>query len=135
MSKEIEVSKKMDEEQLENKIAFQIGFLIYSNKIVGDVIRDLKRIALEYSEQFKSDYSESGSVFPSEFLEKNTTQPFEYIIGVSTCDKKEMVFCLSRKNEKGIEILLSKVSQDETSFKNEVKLLSELFKAKIVRTH
>jgi hypothetical protein len=57
MSKEIEVSEKMDEEQLENKIAFQIGFLLYSKKKAGDVIRDLKNIALKYSEQFKSDFS------------------------------------------------------------------------------
>lgn len=49
----------MDEEKLENKIAFQIGFLIHSGKNPNDVIRDLKIIALEYAEQFKYDYSKN----------------------------------------------------------------------------
>lgn len=44
----------MTEEDLENKIAFQIGFLIHSGKNPNDVIRDLKAIALKYSEQFKN---------------------------------------------------------------------------------
>lgn len=43
----------MDIEKLENKIAFQIVFLIHSRKDPNNVIRDLKAIALEYAEQFQ----------------------------------------------------------------------------------
>ena len=43
----------MDVEKLENKITFQIGFLIHSGKNPNDVIRDLKAIALEYAKQFQ----------------------------------------------------------------------------------
>ena len=49
----------MEIEKLENKIGFQIGFLMYSGKNQNDVVRDLKAIALEYAEQFKYDYSKN----------------------------------------------------------------------------
>lgn len=75
-----------------------------------------------------------NSVFPKHLLDKITTEPFDYFLGVDTYDKKAMALCLSRKTEKGVEILLSKVSQDEVSFENEVKLLSELFNANVLRT-
>lgn len=75
-----------------------------------------------------------NSVFPKHLLEKLATEPFDYFLGVDTYDKKAMALCLSRKTEKGVEILLSKVSQDEVSFENEVKLLSELFNARVLRS-
>lgn len=75
-----------------------------------------------------------NSFFPKHLLDKITTEPFDYFLGVDTYDKKAMALCLSRKTEKGVEILLSKVSQDEVSFENEVKLLSELFNANVLRT-
>ena len=75
-----------------------------------------------------------NSVIPKHLLEKLTTEPFDYFLGVDTYDKKAMALCLSRKTEKGVEILLSKVSQDEVSFENEVKLLSELFNANVLRS-
>ena len=52
-------NEKITEETLENKIGFQIGFLIYSGKHPNDVINDLKAIAIEYAEQFKYDFSKS----------------------------------------------------------------------------
>ena len=82
------------------------------------------------SERTKTD----NSVFPKHLLDNITTEPVDYFLGVDTYDKKAMALCLSRKTEKGVEILLSKVSQDELSFENEVKLLSELFNANVLRT-
>jgi hypothetical protein len=35
-------------QKLENKIAFQIGFLIYSNKCPDQVIKDLVKICIDY---------------------------------------------------------------------------------------
>ncbi|WP_329805437.1 hypothetical protein [Flavobacterium facile] len=43
----------MNVDTLENKIGFQISFLIHSGKPIEDTIRDLKLIALEYAEQYK----------------------------------------------------------------------------------
>ena len=82
------------------------------------------------SERTKTD----NSVFPKHLLDNITTELVDYFLGVDTYDKKAMALCLSRKTEKGVEILLSKVSQDEVSFENEVKLLSELFNANVLRT-
>lgn len=38
----------MSVENLENKIGFQIGFLIHSGKSVEATIEDLKKIAIDY---------------------------------------------------------------------------------------
>ncbi|KIQ22657.1 hypothetical protein RT99_06005 [Flavobacterium sp. MEB061] len=40
-------------EILENKIAFQIGFLEFSGKLPEEIISDLKALAIDYAEQFK----------------------------------------------------------------------------------
>ncbi len=47
----------MSEEQLENKIGFQIGFLLYSGMSKEDAVKHLKEIAIDYAEQFKYDFS------------------------------------------------------------------------------
>ena len=59
----------MDIEKLENKIAFQIGFLIYSGKNPNDVIRDLKIIALEYAKQFQKEETQKCNVCGQQFDE------------------------------------------------------------------
>lgn len=74
-----------------------------------------------------------NNIFSKELLEKAIIEPVNYFLGVDTYDKKAMALCLSRKTEKGVEILLSKVSQDEISFENEVKILAELFNANVLR--
>jgi len=43
----------MDLQKLENKIGFQLSFLIVSGKTGDQVIQDLKQIAIDYAEQFK----------------------------------------------------------------------------------
>lgn len=53
----------MIEKELENKIGFQIGFLLYSALSPKDVIEHLKQIAIDYAEQFKektNDYEEDS---------------------------------------------------------------------------
>lgn len=47
----------MTPEQLENKIGFQIGFLLLSGMPPKDAIEHLKQIAIDYAEQFKYDFS------------------------------------------------------------------------------
>ena len=41
------------EQELENSIGMQIGFLLYSDKSAGNVVEDLKQIAIDYADQFK----------------------------------------------------------------------------------
>jgi hypothetical protein len=43
----------MTQEDLENKIGFQIGFLFYSRKSIESTIESLKQIALDYAKQFQ----------------------------------------------------------------------------------
>ena len=47
----------MTKEQLEHNISFEIRCLIYEGKPQHNVVRNLKRLAIDYAEQFKYDYS------------------------------------------------------------------------------
>jgi hypothetical protein len=49
----------MNIEQLENKIGFQIGFLLYSGMAKEQAVEHLKQIAIDYAEQFKYDFSKN----------------------------------------------------------------------------
>lgn len=75
-----------------------------------------------------------NSIFPKHLLNNAITKPIDYFLGVDTYDKKALSLCLTKKTDKGMEVLLSRVSQDEVSFENEVMLLSELFNANVLRT-
>lgn len=44
----------MTTEKLENKIGFQIGFLLHSGKSVESTIENLKNIAIDYAKQFQT---------------------------------------------------------------------------------
>ncbi|MFA9191105.1 hypothetical protein AAGV28_06950 [Flavobacterium sp. FZUC8N2.13] len=44
----------MTTDELENKIGFQIGFLLFSEKSTETTIADLKKIAIEFAEQYKN---------------------------------------------------------------------------------
>lgn len=44
----------MTTDELENKIGFQIGFLLFSGKNTETTIEDLKKIAIEFAEQYKN---------------------------------------------------------------------------------
>jgi len=46
-------------EQLENKIGFQIMFLLHSGLSKAECIDHLKQIAIDYAEQFKYDFSKN----------------------------------------------------------------------------
>jgi len=59
-----------------------------------------------------------------------TNKPY-YAIGVDTYDKDNLAYCLTRKIGDTIEVLLSKVSREETEFKQEVENLAKYFEADI----
>jgi hypothetical protein len=75
----------------------------------------------------------SGSfLFDKNLIEKAMTadKPY-YAIGVDTYDKDNLAYCLTRKIDGVIEILLSKVSRGETEFRQEVENLAKYFEADV----
>ena len=75
----------------------------------------------------------SGSfMFDKELIEKaiTTDKPY-YAIGVDTYDKDNLAYCLTRKIGDTIEVLLSKVSREETEFRQEVENLAKYFEAEV----
>ena len=77
--------------------------------------------------------SVSGSfLFDKELIEKAMTveKPY-YAIGVDTYDKDNLAYCLTRKIGDTIEVLLSKVSREETKFRQEVENLAKYFEADV----
>jgi hypothetical protein len=49
----------MTTEQLENKIGMQLMFLLHSNLPIEKCAENLKKIAIDYAEQFKYDFSKN----------------------------------------------------------------------------
>ena len=47
------LSEPMTIEKLENRIGFQIGFLLHSEKSIESTIENLKNIAIDYAKQFQ----------------------------------------------------------------------------------
>ena len=77
--------------------------------------------------------SVSGStVFSKELLDKITVEKPYYCIGVDNYDKKALAYCLSRKVNENVEILLCKTMTNEDDFKNEVNNLSKYFNCDII---
>ena len=71
-------------------------------------------------------------MFDKELIEKaiTTDKPY-YAIGVDTYDKDNLAYCLTRKIGDTIEVLLSKVSREETEFRQEVENLAKYFEAEV----
>ena len=61
-----------------------------------------------------------------------TTKPY-YALGVDTYDKNSLAYCLTRKIDGNIEILLCKKMKDEIEFEQEVKNLAKYFNADTFR--
>ena len=77
--------------------------------------------------------SVSGSfIFDKDLIEKAMTakKPY-YAIGVDTYGKGNLAYCLTRKIDGVIEVLLSKTMRDETEFKQEVETLTKCFEADV----
>jgi hypothetical protein len=75
----------------------------------------------------------SGSfIFDKDLIEKAMTadKPY-YAMGVDTYDKGNLAYCLTRKIDGVIEVLLSKTMRDETEFKQEVETLAKCFEADV----
>lgn len=77
----------------------------------------------------------SGSfVFDKALLEKLTIKQPYYAMGVDTYDKDALAYCLSRKVDGVVEILLCKTMRDETEFKQEVENVAKYFNADVFRS-
>lgn len=75
----------------------------------------------------------SGStVFSEELLDKIIVENPYYCIGVDNYDKKALAYCLSRKVNENVEILLCKTMTNENDFKKEVNNLSKYFDCDII---
>ena len=74
--------------------------------------------------------------FDKDMIEKAMTadKPY-YAIGVDTYDKDNLSYCLTRKIDGVIEVLLSKtMSEDEIEFKQEVDNLAKYFDADVFKS-
>ena len=77
----------------------------------------------------------SGSfLFDKSLLDKAIIKQPYYAIGVDTYDKKALAYCLSRKVDGVVEILLCKTMRDENEFKQEVENLAKYFNADVFRS-
>jgi hypothetical protein len=80
-------------------------------------------------------HSVSGSfLFDKSLLEKATIKQPEYVMGVDTYDKDALAYCLIRKVDGVVEILLCKTMRDENEFKQEVENLAKYFNADVFRS-
>ena len=69
----------------------------------------------------------SKKKFDKSLLEKATIQKHIYAMEVDTYDKNTFAYCLSRKVDGIVEILLCKTMHDESDFNQEVKNLVKYF--------
>ena len=77
----------------------------------------------------------SGSfLFDKSLLDKAIIKQPYYAIGVDTNDKNALAYCLSRKVDWVVEILLCKTMRDEAEFKQEVENLAKYFNADVFRS-
>lgn len=75
----------------------------------------------------------SGStVFSKELLDKISVEKPYYCIGVDNYDKKALAYCLSKKVNENVEILLCKTMTNEDEFEKEVNNLSKYFNCDII---
>ena len=82
------------------------------------------------------DEDSSSFIFGEDMIEKAMTadKPY-YAIGVDTYDKDNLSYCLTRKIDGVIEVLLSKtMSEDERKFNQEVDNLAKYFDADVFKS-
>jgi hypothetical protein len=70
-------------------------------------------------------------LFNKSLLEKSAIKQSHYVLSIDTYDKDVFAYCLSRKVDKVIEILLCKTIRDEKEFKQEVDNLTMYFNADV----
>lgn len=66
------------------------------------------------------------------FSEKLLIEQPEYVLSIDPNGSHFFSFCLGRKTCKGIEILLAKKVYEKKEFDEQVKLLAEIFNAKVI---
>ena len=77
----------------------------------------------------------SGSfLFDKSLLDKAIIKQPYYAIGVDTYDKNALAYCLCRKVDGVVEILLCNRMREETEFKQEVENLAKYFNADVFRS-
>jgi len=87
----------------------------------------------ENNAQFTQSSVTSSYLFDWNTIKDKIIEP-EYFMGVDTYDKKMNAYCLTRRVDGIIEILLSKVIKDENDFEKEVENLAKYFNAKVLRS-
>lgn len=79
---------------------------------------------------YQTDIS-SSFLFNKSMLDKAIIKQPYYAMGVDTYDKDALTYCLSRKVDGVVEILLCKTMSDETEFNQEVENLAKYFNADV----
>lgn len=73
------------------------------------------------------------NLYDKSFLEKCILKTPYYVIGIDTYDNYALTYCLMRKINGVIELLISKTMRDRVEFEKEIKNLSSYFNADILR--
>lgn len=76
----------------------------------------------------------SNSLFDKSMFNDIIVKQPNYIMGIDTYDKNIFTYCLSRKIDDNIEILLSKTMYSEEDFKKETENLINYFNADVFKT-
>ncbi len=92
----------------------------------------MKKVKLKPETEALNKALVSGSyVFDRKLLDKAITKKPYYAMGVDTYDKDALSYCLSRKIDGVVEILLCKTMRNENEFKQEVENLAKYFNADV----
>lgn len=102
----------------------------YENWLERQLLARVERL-----EQFDIQRVSGGFLFDKDLIKKAMTaeKPY-YAIGVDTYDKGILAYCLTRKIDDVIEVLLYKTMRDETEFKQEVEILARSFEADVFKS-
>ena len=123
--------------EVENRCK-KCGYITWvdKNKTFDEIVEDMHKSGHPKPDCYNVCQADvSGSfLFDKSLLEEATIKQPYYAIGVDTYVKDALSYCLSRKVDGVIEILLSKTMRDENEFKQEVENLAKYFNADVFRS-
>jgi len=97
-------------------------------------IENMKHSTLSSSPNSGNTLVGGSYLFDRSKLENVIVKPPYYAIGIDTYTKDKLAYCLSRKVDDVVEILLAKTMRDEKEFEQEVENLAKYFNADIFRS-
>jgi hypothetical protein len=136
------MKKEMTSKQLAEIFVKNINIRI--NEIIEKINKDIAPLKIEHEEIFGIDWIKSlqsgvDTVINNELIKNpnysidkkliqdlDNTKPY-YLIGTDNYDKDVFCYCLCRKIDNNIEVILSKRIKDKKQFYNEVENIAKYF--------